>query len=213
MSRRLEEKQRRKAERLERERRRAASERRRRLLRRLGVRGATLAAVVAIAVPVLLFGGKETPAVAKGPFGTHYEGLEDRRLAAAVPTMMETMGSEAHSHPRLSVFADGKPVPVPANIGIDPARDGMDMAGLHTHDDSGVIHVEGMSEATLGQFFEIWGVPFSESRLGPYRAASEKNVRMWVDGERSPAFGELDLAEGQRIVVSFGTAEAPPTRG
>lgn len=54
------------------------------------------------------------------------------------------------------------------------------------------------------------GVPFSRERLGPYRAEGEDVVRMWVDGKPSQAFGNLELADGQQIVVSFGASNVLP---
>ena len=154
-------------------------------------------------------GARAADTADSAPFGQHYQGLVQRREAAAVPTMMQTMDSRVHFHPILKVFVDGKPVPVPANIGIDPRVDGMQMAGLHTHDASGTIHVEGLTGATLGQFFAVWGVPLSAGQLGPYRAGGGNSVRMWVDGRPSNAFGSLALADGQRIVISFGPPNAP----
>jgi hypothetical protein len=151
-------------------------------------------------------------APASAPFGQHYDGLVQRRKAANVPTMMETMNSPVHLHPVLKVLVDGREVPVPANIGIDPLEDGMQMAGLHTHDTTGTIHVEGVRGARLGQFFAVWGVPFSARQLGPYHASAGKSVRMWVDGKASDAYGALELADGQRIVVSFARG-LPPCGG
>ena len=160
---------------------------------------------------LIAFGGEDS--TVKGPFGHHYEGLDGRREAAQIPTMMQTMGSEAHAHPHLWVYVDGEQVAVPANIGIDPDQDAMQMAGLHTHDGSGKLHVEGVERATLGQFFSIWGVAFSRDRLGPHRATANKTVRMWVDGKPSDAFGALQLRDGQRIVVSYGGKDAPAPGG
>ena len=73
-----------------------------------------------------------------------------------------------HIHSHLNVTADGTPVIVPKNIGIDAAlyrdhsldRYGMQgMAPLHTHDASGTIHVESNANRnyTLGEFVNIWG--------------------------------------------------------
>lgn len=86
------------------------------------------------------------------------------------------------------------------------------MASLHTHESDGTIHVEGMSQATLGQLLEIWGVQFSSEQLGSYRAEGDKTVRMWVDGKPSDAFGVLPLEDGQQIVIAFGSREGstPP---
>src|SRR5205807_6996529 len=125
-------------------------------------------------------------------FGQHYKAVDQRRKAAGIPTMMDTMNSSVHFHPQLALWVNGKRMPVPANIGIDPTKDSMQMAGLHTHDTSGTIHVEGApAGVTLGRFFDVWGVPFSARQLGPYRASGAKKVRMWVDGKPSRAFGNL----------------------
>jgi hypothetical protein len=168
-------------------------------------------AVIAGLVAVVRSGdGNDSSTAAPASFQPVYSGLEERRLAAGVSTMGEPQDGDAHSHPRLTVYANGEKVPMPVNIGIDPAKPGPAMASLHTHETDGTIHVEGMAEATLGQFFEIWGVPFSAEELGPYKAEGSKTVRMWVDGSRSEAFGELPLEDGQRIVVVYGPEDAPP---
>jgi hypothetical protein len=216
MSSRLQEKERRREARHERERKLAAAGRRR-AVRRALIAVAIGAAVVAIPIAVVIAsrGGDTKPTAATavadgGPFGQHYAGLVQRREAAGVPTMMETMSSRVHYHPLLKVYVNRRQVPVPANIGIDPTQDAMQMAGLHTHTPDGTIHVEGVSGATLGQFFQIWGVALSARQLGPYRARGENAVRMWVDGKPSTAFGRLKLADRQRIVISYGPSNAPP---
>jgi len=111
----------------------------------------------------------------------------------------------------------GKPTPTDATMAISGPF-GQHYAGLvqrrqaahvPTMMDSGTIHVEGVPGARLGQFFRVWGVPLSTSQLGPYRAGANDAVRMWVDGKPSTAFGQLELVDGQRIVVSFGPRDAP----
>lgn len=208
MSSRAEEKRRRAAERAEDERRAAARSRRTRRVR-VAATAAVLAGGAVAAVVAFAGGGdgsgeaglasKEVP----GPFGQHYAGLQERRAAAGVTTMMDTMDNQAHYHPTLTISIDGRPQAVPPNIGIDPREDPMQMASLHTHEEPGVIHAEGIESATLGQFFAVWGVPFGPQQLGPRREA----VRMWVDGERSRAFGDLRLRDGQRIVLAVGRGD------
>lgn len=174
------------------------------------VAGVLAAAIVAgIVVVVAGSGGSSTARASGGPFGQHYASLQDREAAAKVPSMMDTMGSSSHFHPHLAVYVNRKRIEIPANIGIDPSKPPMQMAGLHTHDSSGTIHDEGMPSSRLGQFFAVWGVPLSPHGLGPYRAAGSKTVRMWVDGKPSHAFGDLSLRDGQRIVVSYGDKNAP----
>lgn len=148
-----------------------------------------------------------------GAFGTHYDGLEQRRLQAGVSTMSDASAGGAHIHPRLSVYVRREQVQIPTNIGIDPSRPPTAMAGLHTHDSSGVIHVENAADPTLGQFFEIWGVPLSPTQLGPYKAKPSESVRAWVDDSPAGELGSLVMEDGQQIVVALGPREAaaPPS--
>jgi hypothetical protein len=216
MSSRPQEKERRRAERETRERELADADWRRGARRTLAsVAIGAIVVGIAIAVAIGSRGGDSKPPAATpaattgGAFGQHYAGLSMRRQAAGVPTMMDTMKSRVHFHPLLKVYVNGKQIQVPANIGIDPTQDAMQMAGLHTHDTSGTIHVEGVSGARLGQFFSIWGVRLSARQLGPYRASGDKVVRMWLDGKPSTAFGQLKLADREHIVISFGPTNAP----
>jgi hypothetical protein len=194
------------------ERPQAAEESRRRRVWGYGLAGVLAVLLIAgfVAVIVGSDGGSGSADVG-GAFGTHYEGLGEREAAAQVPTMMDTMSSSYHVHPRIALYVDGKEIKVPADIGIDPSQPSMEMAGLHTHDASGTIHDEGMPGSRLGQFFAVWGVPFSKGRLGPYESGGSKTVRMWVDGKPSKAFGALPLEDGQQIVVAFGTPAQDPT--
>jgi hypothetical protein len=105
---------------------------------------------------------------------------------------------------------NGKEVDVPPNIGISPENPPSEMAGLHTHDSSGTIHNEAGTSAKLRQFFAVWGVPFAARQLGPHRATKSKKVRMWVDGQPSREYGELQLKDGQEIVVAYGKKSDMP---
>jgi sulfur carrier protein ThiS len=94
-------------------------------------------------------------------------------LGVVFATQASEMGLGAkmvlHIHPKLDVKVDGKTIPVPEKIGIneplykDHSLDkyGMQgMAPLHTHDNSGVIHVESTvnRDYTLGELLNIWGI-------------------------------------------------------
>ena len=59
--------------------------------------------------------------------------------AAGLP-MLGSEGQVEHIHAHLDVVVDGHPVQVPAGIGIDPVHRAI--SPLHTHDTSGVIHIE-----------------------------------------------------------------------
>jgi hypothetical protein len=201
---RRDEKQLQREERLARERSEQEAARRKRLYSYVAGGILVIASIAAVSV-VVASGGGDSKQNADAAFGPHYDGLEGRRQAAGVPTMAEaaTVGA-AHFHPSIKVYANGEQVQIPTNIGIDPMRPPSDMAGLHTHDSSGTIHNEAGTSAKLGQFFAVWGVPLSRNRLGPHQATSSRRVRLWVDGEPSKQFGDLQLRDGQQIVVAYG---------
>ena len=85
------------------------------------------------------------------------EDTVDLAAAAGVPVdPVEWLSHHVHTY--LGLFVDGEPEIVPAGIGID--NDGHRIAGLHTHDCSGTVHLEAEepTELTLGQFADSWGV-------------------------------------------------------
>lgn len=120
-------------------------------------------------------------------------------------------GQVVHIHQHLDIYVDGKKVTVPANLGID--ADGGFISDLHTHDTSGIMHVESPTQRdfTLGQFFAVWGLPLSADCIGSLCETGAKQLRVWVDGDEVTADPtRIVLAEHQAIVVAYGTqAQAP----
>ena len=116
-----------------------------------------------------------------------------------------------HWHPTLSISINGVPQAVPANIGIDAplykdhsldSNSMMSMAPLHTHDATGTIHIEWMGstgEATLGNFFRIWGQSFDSGQLLGHPAGPGHAVRMTVNGQVQAPTPSLALQDGMTI--------------
>jgi hypothetical protein len=102
--------------------------------------------------------------------------------AAGLP-MLGAEGNVEHIHAHLDVLADGQSVPVPANIGID-RRQGT-ISPLHTHDGSGVIHIESpvKRQFSLGEFFSEWQVSLTPDNVGALRAGDGEVVRVFVNGK------------------------------
>ena len=67
-----------------------------------------------------------------------------------------------HIHAHLSMYINGQQVPLPKNVSIAP--DSSCLYWLHTHDTSGVIHIEAPAGRafTLGNFLDIWSGEFSQ---------------------------------------------------
>jgi hypothetical protein len=67
---------------------------------------------------------------------------------------------------QVRISVDGRPVEIPAYVGIDRLR--AVQAPVHTHDSTGAVWLEGRNTAgvTLGQLFTVWGVRFGDGCIG-----------------------------------------------
>lgn len=112
---------------------------------------------------------------------------------------------------------DGRPVEIPSAIGIrNPQYDhGLAVGGscfepLHTHDSSGIIHIEGPDpnrQYALGDFFAVWVATYPTVEIGGktflvnfapgeilgHRADAAHHIRLLVDGTPSPGGPSLVL--------------------
>jgi hypothetical protein len=124
--------------------------------------------------------------------------------------MLSSEGNVEHIHVHLDVLADRKAVSVPSNIGIDTTRGAI--SPLHTHDDSGVIHIESpvKRQFSLGEFFTEWGVSLSADNIGGLRSTDGKTVRVYVNGQ--PRTGDpaaITFNQHDEIALVYG----PPQPG
>ncbi len=136
--------------------------------------------------------------------------LAERLKAIGLPAL-SAEGTVMHIHQHIDIFIDGKSVPVPANIGINQI--GGFISDIHVHDGTGIIHVESptVQTFTLGQFFDIWGVKFTQRSIGSYVATGDKTLKVYSNGtlyQGDPR--NLSLSTHQEIVVVYGSdSEAP----
>jgi hypothetical protein len=134
------------------------------------------------------------------------------RLRAIGLDPLTAEGQAVHIHQHLDLYAAGKKVTVPAQIGI--AASGAFISDLHTHDATGIMHVESpaVRSFSLGQFFAVWGVRLDGRCVGGLCAAGDKRLAAWVNGK--PVAGDptrIVLEEHQEIAIAFGTAAQQPT--
>jgi len=129
-------------------------------------------------------------------------------------TCMQQEGVALHIHSHLSLFVDGKQLQIPAGIGIVPTAGGGCLYWLHTHDATGIIHVEAPqieppsgSQFTLGMFFDIWGRLLTPDdvagKIGPVTAYV--NGAKWDGDVRS-----IPLLSHQQITLEIGKYVPPP---
>jgi hypothetical protein len=87
-----------------------------------------------------------------------------------------------HVHAHLAIFVDGAARLVPKNIGILPSVGGSPCTyWLHSHDDDGIMHVESpvLRSFTLGNYFDVWGLPLDSSHVGPAHGA----IMVYLNGQ------------------------------
>ncbi|MEW2520206.1 hypothetical protein [Actinacidiphila alni] len=124
--------------------------------------------------------------------------------AAGLP-MLGQEGQVLHIHSHLDVFVDGKAVTVPALIGIDEAK--QQISPLHTHDTSGVVHIESPVKAdfTLGEFMTEWNVPLTKDTLGTLKTGGGKELHVYVNGkEQTGNPAAIKLAAHEEIALVYG---------
>ena len=144
------------------------------------------------------------------PWNNGGEGLKDRLKGIGEPALsME--GSALHIHQHIDIYVHGAKIGVPSRIGIG-FLDSF-IAPIHTHDISGVIHVESpvVKDFTLGQFFDVWGVKFSAQSIGGYNSDANNKLQIFVNGKEEAGDPRaIVLASHQEIVVTFGTVDELP---
>jgi hypothetical protein len=178
-----------------------------------------LIAAAAIAVVVTRGGSSNTGAVVPNqsqlaglqtgpaPWNPGLDTLPDRLDAVGVHDLT-TEGQVLHIHQHLDIFVNGKHELVPQGVGI---YDGQFLTELHTHDPTGIIHVESpvAKHFDLGQFFGVWGVRLNARCIGGY-CDPLTPWTVYVNGQPYTGDpGELVLREHQEIAFVIGT---PPKK-
>jgi hypothetical protein len=141
------------------------------------------------------------------PWNAGVDHLPDR-LGPLGLSQLGAEGEVIHIHQHLDIYVNGKHVDVPGQIGI---YDGQFLTELHTHDTSGVLHVESPKkrEFSLGEFFGVWGVRLTSTCVGGY-CKPQTPWRMYLNGSPYPGDpSTLVLKRHQEIAIVIGK---PPTK-
>ena len=126
-------------------------------------------------------------------------GDKDNRTVALSCTT--EAAAQYHYHMTLSVYLNGEKQTIPANTGVKSTC----MNPIHTHDATGLVHVESPVERdfTLGDFFAVWDEPLSSTQLLNKTADATHRVRMTVNGQASTEFENLVLKDDQEIIIYY----------
>jgi hypothetical protein len=158
--------------------------------------------------PVALPRGVSGSGTSAPPWSLPADPVTTARKAGLTVQQME--GTAKHFHAHLDVIVNGKPIAVPANIGISPAQQAM--SELHTHDQRGVVHIEAPTKNkryTLGQLFAEWDVHLNTQSVGGLATGGKNTLRAYVDGKQvagDPA--DIELTPHRQIALVYGPADA-----
>ena len=126
--------------------------------------------------------------------------------------MLGSEGVTEHLHAHLDMLVNGKPIGVPRGIGVDEQVG--TISPMHTHDTSGVIHIESPQQVpfSLGQLFTQWQVSLAGDHLGGLTSGGGNTVRAFVNGR--PVSGNpaaIILHPHDEITLVYGPSDQQTT--
>jgi hypothetical protein len=177
-----------------------------------------LLAVVALVPAAALAAGSRGHAslpgllTTKGPWGPNNEAsVLAARLGAIDLPALSAEGAALHIHQHLDLWVNGVRRVVPGGIGI--ARDNTFISELHTHDESGILHIEAprIQPFTLGQLFDVWGVRLTRRCLGGNCEGRTTRLLVWVNGKLWKGDPRrIVLRQHDEYAMVFGTIKQVP---
>lgn len=116
-------------------------------------------------------------------------------------TCTTDMATQFHIHPTLEIVINGEKREIPANIGIGAAC----MNALHTHDNSGVIHVESPEKRDfmLADFFAVWKKTYGKDQILEYKVDEKHAIRETVNGTEVQDYENTVLRDKDKIVIYY----------
>jgi len=153
----------------------------------------------------------QTSQPASGPnrpaWKPEYEHLAQRLKQIGIPPGGQ---EKFHIHALLHIYVNGLLRPLPANIGLDPAK-GIE-SSMHTHDGTGIIHMEAPHpfKYTLGDFFAVWGVKLGPAQVGGLKGYGGDRLHFYLNGKPLSNPAALVLHKDDSIVMGYGPPSGYP---
>jgi hypothetical protein len=141
------------------------------------------------------------------PWKPEYAHLAERLKQIGIPPG----GQERfHIHALLRIYINGLLAPLPAEIGLDPAK-GIE-SSMHTHDSTGIIHMEAPHpfRYTLGDFFAVWGVKLGPAQVGGLKGLGGDHLHFYLNGKPLHDPAALVLHRYDSIVIGYGSDSSFP---
>ena len=118
-----------------------------------------------------------------------------------------------HIHALLTIYINGQQVTVPQGVGIAPGTSPSCLYWLHTHDTSGVVHIESPTTKlyTLQNFLDIWQSFQAQQISFPTQLASSSGWTIYVNGKVVTGdFKSISLNPHDLITIMYNSPNAKP---
>jgi hypothetical protein len=143
----------------------------------------------------------------EAPWKPEYAHLAQRLKLIGIPPGGQ---EKFHIHALLRIYVNGLLRPLPADIGLDPAK-GLE-SSMHTHDSTGIIHMEAPRPFgyTLGDFFSVWGVKLGPAQVGGLKGYGGDHLHFYLNGKPLANPAARVLHNGDSIVIGYGSPASFP---
>ncbi len=194
----------------ERQRRQAAQRRAVRRKRAIWISGIVAVVVLASAITAFALANAHKP-TAQNPSALPTEAVFNPAYPPVNGVYCDQLEQQGyHIHVHLTIWLNGSPVTIPQNVGI--ASDSSCFYWLHTHDTTGVVHIEAPATASLNlqQFLDIWRQHFST--LGYQdQLASSTGWTVWVGGKQiTGGFSKVVFQPHMAITIAYNSPSVKP---
>jgi hypothetical protein len=122
--------------------------------------------------------------------------------------------SVEHIHVYIVMYIDGKASPLPAGVGIpqDSTGNAACFYWLHTHDSSGILHIESPSSEvfTFGQFRDEWQQQFVSLGM-PSQLLLNSGWKIWINGKvYNGTLSSIPLDAHNIITLAYNSPNVKP---
>lgn len=121
---------------------------------------------------------------------------------------LSSEGTVMHIHEHLDIIINNQTIVIPAEIGIGTSF----ISPMHTHDATGVIHIESpvVKDFRLGQFFQEWGIDFSDNKIGNNIVDQNHKLIIAVNGKQITDAANYVFKAHDEIEIWYGDAKSNP---
>lgn len=117
-----------------------------------------------------------------------------------------------HHHIHLSMYINGQAVAVPQSVGINTNASSPCLYWLHTHDTTGIVHIESPVQRTytLGNFFDVWSGRFAQ--LGyPAQLSQANGWQVYVNSRvYKENFRSIPMEDHTLVTLAYNSPNVKP---